>query len=67
MVDVLNLPDGAFGYVPTPALVAPLEFTISSAEYVQLGGHMASVREISDVLEEGGEYGASVRALGGDL
>lgn len=66
MVDVLDLPDGAFGSVPTPALVAPLEFTISSAEYVQLGGHMALVRELSDVLETGGEYCDAVRTLGGD-
>ena len=28
MVDVTLVPPGAFGYVPTPALVAPLEFTL---------------------------------------
>ena len=28
MVDVTRLPDNAFGYVPTPALVAPIEFTM---------------------------------------
>ena len=28
MVDVTRLPAGAFGYVPTPALVAPIEFTL---------------------------------------
>ena len=28
MVDVTRLPAGGFGYVPTPALVAPLEFTM---------------------------------------
>ena len=66
MVDVLDLPDGAFGSVPTPALVAPLEFTISTAEYMQLGGHLASVRDLSDVLETGGEYGDAVRTVGGD-
>src|ERR1700739_1034711 len=27
MVDVTRMPENAFGYVPTPALVAPLEFT----------------------------------------
>ena len=27
MVDVTQMPAGAFGYVPTPALVAPIEFT----------------------------------------
>ena len=28
MVDVSRVPAGAFGYVPTPALVAPIEFTL---------------------------------------
>ena len=41
MVDVTRLPDGAFGYVPTPALVAPLEFTMPRADYLALGGHAA--------------------------
>ena len=28
MVDVARMPEKAFGYVPTPALVAPIEFTL---------------------------------------
>src|SRR3546814_10229017 len=28
MVDVARMPDNSFGYVPTPALVAPIEFTL---------------------------------------
>ncbi len=28
MVDVTQMPAGAFGYVPTPAIVAPIEFTM---------------------------------------
>ena len=28
MVDVSRMPENAFGYVPTPALVAPIEFTL---------------------------------------
>ncbi|MFC6636528.1 6-hydroxynicotinate reductase [Sulfitobacter sp. JBTF-M27] len=64
MVDVTQLPDGAFGYVPTPALVAPLEFTIPREEFERLGGHGTSVRDLDDVLEKGGEYGDAVRLLG---
>ena len=64
MVDVTQVPDGAFGYVPTPALVAPLEFTVARAEYRALGGHDTEVRELDDVLERGGEYGAAARVLG---
>ncbi|MEM7177345.1 MAG: 6-hydroxynicotinate reductase [Pseudomonadota bacterium] len=64
MVDVTGLPDNAFGYVPTPALVAPLEFTLSRAEFRRLGGHDASVRALGDILETGGEYGADTRIVG---
>ena len=56
MVDVTRLPDNAFGYVPTPALVAPVEFTMRRDHYARLGGHMDSVRSLDDVLASGGEY-----------
>ena len=39
MVDVSRLPKNAFGYVPTPALVAPIEFTMRREDYAALGGH----------------------------
>ncbi|MBY8977859.1 6-hydroxynicotinate reductase [Rhodobacteraceae bacterium NNCM2] len=64
MADVTQLPERAFGYVPTPALVAPLEFTVSREEFRRLGGHDASVRELSDILATGGEYGADARVIG---
>ena len=47
MVDVTRLPAGAFGYVPTPALVAPIEFTLRLADYAALGGHMDDVRPLA--------------------
>ena len=50
MVDVARMPDNAFGYVPTPAIVAPIEFTMTLADYAALGGYMERVREIGDVL-----------------
>ncbi|MCV6592783.1 MAG: 6-hydroxynicotinate reductase [Silicimonas sp.] len=65
MVDVTALPDGAFGSVPTPALVAPLEFTTTRADYIALGGHGEVVRDLDDVLEAGGEYGDASRVIGG--
>jgi hypothetical protein len=64
MADVLGMPDNAFGYVPTPALVAPLEFTLSRAEYRALGGHDGAVRDLGDILQHGGEYGAAVQRAG---
>ena len=50
MVDVTLVPPGAFGYVPTPALVAPLEFTMRRDAYAALGGHMDAIVSLDDVL-----------------
>jgi len=58
MVDVTRLPDNAFGYVPTPALVAPIEFTLAREDYLALGGHGGAIRSVEDVLETGGEFSA---------
>ena len=33
LADVTRLPANAFGYVPTPAIVAPIEFTLPVADY----------------------------------
>jgi hypothetical protein len=64
MADVLDMPERSFGYVPTPALVAPLEFTLRREAYAALGGHLDAIRSVEDVLARGGEYGAESRALG---
>ena len=61
MVDVTALPDGAFGYVPTPALVAPLEFTLPRADYLAMGGHEAAIRTLDQVMQQGGEYPTAAR------
>src|SRR5271169_4579664 len=49
MVDVTRLPANAFGYVPTPAIVAPLEFTLKLSDYKELGGHMDCVQPLSNL------------------
>ena len=56
MVDVMRVPENAFGYVPTPALVAPIEFTLRRDDYVALGGHAAEIRSVDDMIAKGGEY-----------
>lgn len=63
MADVTQMPDNAFGFVPTPAIVAPLEFTASREIYACLGGHDDAVRDIADVLVQGGEFGTDMRAV----
>ena len=43
---------GAFGYVPTPALVAPIEFTLRLSDYAALGGHMDYVRPLASLKDK---------------
>jgi len=64
MADVSQMPDLCFGSVPTPALVAPLEFTTTLEEFRRLGGHDAVARSVEDILATGGEYAASARLVG---
>jgi 6-hydroxynicotinate reductase len=49
MADVSRMPENAFGYVPTPALVAPIEFTLKLSDYAALGGYMDHVRPLSSI------------------
>ncbi len=63
MVDVTETPSRSFGSVPTPAIVAPIEFTLRRDDYKALGGHDGAVRTLTDILQVGGEYGADARAL----
>ena len=50
MVDVAGMPDNSFGSVPTPALVAPIEFTLPLAEYAAMGGYVDRVQPVAEVL-----------------
>ncbi len=50
MVDVLRMPAQSFGTVPTPAIVAPIEFIMTLDDYRDLGGHMDYVRPLAQVL-----------------
>ena len=49
MVDVLAMPEKSFGYVPTPALVAPIEFTLRRDDYAEMGGHVTEIQPIEEV------------------
>ncbi len=52
MVDVTRMPDRAFGYVPTPAIVAPIEFTLPRNDFADLGGHIGAITPLSDIVAE---------------
>jgi hypothetical protein len=51
MVDVMRMPDQSFGSVPTPAIVAPIEFTMRLDDYARLGGHLDYVRQLDEVVD----------------
>ena len=53
MVDVMRMPANSFGTVPTPAIVAPIEFTLRLSDYQALGGHMGFVRTLDDSMRNG--------------
>ena len=52
MVDVATMPENSFGAVPTPALVAPIEFTLPREDYARLGGYLDRIRPLAEVLEQ---------------
>ena len=53
MVDVMRMPDNSFGTVPTPAIVAPIEFSMKLSDYQRLGGHMDYVRTLEQSVGQG--------------
>lgn len=53
MVDVTKMPSNSFGYVPTPALVAPIEFTLRREDYAALGGYLDRIQPVASVLAPG--------------
>ncbi len=52
MVDILDMPTHSFGYVPTPALVAPIEFTLRVSDYGTLGGHVEHIKSVKEINKE---------------
>jgi 6-hydroxynicotinate reductase len=53
MVDVMRMPQSSFGMVPTPAIVAPIEFSLRADDYRALGGHTGSVQTVAEMLVHG--------------
>src|SRR3954465_15546696 len=51
VVAVTLMPAGAFGYVPTPALVAPIEFTLRLSDYAAVAGDLDYVGPLSSLKD----------------
>jgi len=62
MVDVTRMPANSFGYVPTPAIVAPIEFTLPVEAYRAMGGHMDCIRPLADVIADENQQKIAMRA-----
>jgi ferredoxin len=52
VVDVEHVQSGFYHWVPTPAVVAPMEYTMTLEDYISIGGHAEHIRPLSDVIEE---------------
>lgn len=49
IVDVEKVVPKAFTWVPTPATVAPIEYTMTKEKYQEIGGHMDGIVDVSKV------------------
>ncbi|OGP90007.1 MAG: hypothetical protein A2156_01410 [Deltaproteobacteria bacterium RBG_16_48_10] len=49
LVDVAKMKWRSFTWVPIPAVVAPIEYTMEKETFVQIGGHLQALRLLSDI------------------
>ena len=52
LADVEKMVDEPFNYTASPAVLAPIEYTIIKEKYDKIGGHIKSVRKMEDVKSE---------------
>ncbi len=54
LADVQQMVPRPFSYsLALPAVMAPVEYTIEKSKYAAIGGHIQSIRPLSEVLKEG--------------
>ncbi len=53
LADVEKMVDHPFNFTPSPAVLAPIEYTMSVENYAKIKGHTAAIRTKEDVLAEG--------------
>lgn len=49
MVDVEKVVPKAFTWVPTPATVAPVEYTMPLSKYKDIGGHIQAIKKLDEL------------------
>ena len=52
MVDVSKMVPEPLTWVPTPATVAPVEYTMTKDKYEEIGGHMAHIISKEELLQK---------------
>jgi len=52
MVDVEKVVPKAFTWVPTPATVAPVEYTMPLKKYEEIGGHIQAIKKLSQIVSQ---------------
>ena len=52
IADVEKMPPRPFSWVPTPALVVPVEYTMTKKTFEELGGRVEALRPLEEVLKE---------------
>ena len=53
LADVEQMLPNPFTYTTSPALVAPIEYTIIRSKYAEIGGHIQAIQSLSEVYKEG--------------
>ncbi len=48
-VDVEQVQEGAFTWTPTPAIISPLEYTMTLKDYEAMGGHVKAIKPFSQI------------------
>lgn len=51
MVDVEKVKVNAFSWIPTPAIVAPVEVTMKLEDYLEIGGHKESIKTLKEIKQ----------------
>lgn len=53
LADVDKMVEKPFTYTPSPAIVAPIEYTIIKEKYAEIGGHIKAIQTMEEVVKEG--------------
>lgn len=53
LADVGKMVEEPFNYTASPAVLAPIEYTIVKEKYDEIGGHIKAVKKLEDIKKEG--------------